>query len=248
MLDLTDVRVDRGGFPVVRGVDLHAPKGAVTVLLGPNGAGKSTLLEAISGVIPIGGGHMTLDERDVTKAGRRTRAVAGLAHVEQGRTIFADLTVRENLLAVGDDDAVARAVTLFPELEKRLDVRSALCSGGEQQMVVIARALATSPKLLMIDELSLGLAPVVVGRLMRVVRDLADDGIGVLLVEQYAFQALAIGDNAYVLNRGTIAFSGAARELHDNPDRLREAYLHGGAGGDEEPANAAASVEGDGTT
>jgi len=136
-------------------------------------------------------------------------------------------TVQENLETVAEGDRLERAFALFPELDKRRNVRAALCSGGEQQMLVIARALATDPTLVMVDELSLGLAPVIVKRLMKVVREMADAGIGILLVEQYAFQALAIGDSAYVLNRGEVAFSGSARELHADPAKLREAYLHG---------------------
>ena len=228
MLELRDLRIDRGGFPIVRGVDMEVAPGAVTVLLGPNGAGKTTLLEAISGVIPAADGAILLDGADVTRASRRRRALGGLAHVEQGRTVFADLTVQENLETVAEGDRLERAFALFPELDKRRNVRAALCSGGEQQMLVIARALATDPTLVMVDELSLGLAPVIVKRLMKVVREMADAGIGILLVEQYAFQALAIGDSAYVLNRGEIAFSGSARELHADPAKLREAYLHGG--------------------
>jgi branched-chain amino acid transport system ATP-binding protein len=227
MLELHGVGVDRGGFPIVRGVDMVVGPGAVTVLLGPNGAGKTTLLEAISGVIPSAAGSVSLAGEDVTRATRRRRSLLGLAHVEQGRTVFGDLTVEENIEIVAQGEPLQQAFDLFPELDKRRDVRAALCSGGEQQMLVIARALASGPALLMIDELSLGLAPVIVKRLMSVVREMADAGIGVLLVEQYAFQALAIGDRAYVLNRGEVAFSGAASELHADPARLRAAYLHG---------------------
>ena len=225
MLELVGVEVERGGFQIVRGVDLEVPDGQITVLLGPNGAGKTTLLEAISGVIPTAGGTISIAGSRMTKAGRRRRALKGLTHVEQGRTIFPDLTVHENLRVVASDDQIARAYELFPELRSRRDVRALLCSGGEQQMLVLARACVCEPKIIMIDELSLGLAPVIVKRLMPAIRRLADEGIAVLLVEQFAYQALEIGDRACVLNHGATAFSGTARELLDNPEKLRHAYL-----------------------
>lgn len=225
VLTLSSVRVDRAGFAIVRDIDLLVRGGEVTVLLGPNGAGKTTLLEGISGIVPIGGGSVTLDAHDLTGASRRSRARAGLGHVEQGRAVFSDLTVAENLRAVPGVDAADPVLELFPELRSRLGVPAGSISGGEQQMLVIGRALAGRPKILLIDELSLGLAPVIVKRLMPIVRRLADEGLGVLLVEQYAAQALAIADHAYVLNRGAMAFAGPARELRERGDLLRQAYL-----------------------
>ncbi|WP_322766822.1 ABC transporter ATP-binding protein [Frankia sp. Cr1] len=224
-LTLEGVRVDRGGFPVVHGVDLVAPAGEVTVLLGPNGAGKTTLMEAISGVIRTAAGKTSLGGRTLTRAGRLARARAGICHVEQGRSIFADLTVEENLTIVGAGDGYRRGCELFPELAARRDVRAGLLSGGEQQMLVLATAIACDPTMILVDELSLGLAPVIVRRLIPVVRRLADDGMGVLLVEQFASDALRIGDNAYLLGRGKIVHSGRAKDLLAQPEILRRAYF-----------------------
>jgi branched-chain amino acid transport system ATP-binding protein len=203
-LELSGVSVDRSGLRICREVDLIAERGQVTVLLGPNGAGKTTLLEAISGVIGASAGTIRFAGRELRGLRPDQRARLGLAHVEQGRAVFPGLTVVENL-AVGGRDAQARAFALFPELAGRRTLRAGLLSGGEQQMLVIARALARRPTMLLLDELSLGLAPIVLRRLMPVVRTLADDGVGVLLVEQYAALAIEIGDRAYVLRNGRIA-------------------------------------------
>ncbi|CAM3931907.1 ABC transporter ATP-binding protein [Deinococcus frigens] len=224
-LMIEELSVARGGFPVVRGVTLHAPPGQVTVLLGPNGAGKTTLLEAVSGVIPVSGGQLRLNGTVITAQPREARARRGLAHVEQGRTVFAGLSVEDNLRAAGRGRSLDELFGLFPELIPRRTVAAGMLSGGEQQMVVIARALAGRPQVLLVDELSLGLAPIVVRRLMPVLRGLADDGVGVLLVEQFAALALDIGDHAYVLNRGEVVHAGRADELRRRPELLRGAYL-----------------------
>jgi branched-chain amino acid transport system ATP-binding protein len=227
-LELRGVSVPRAGFTIVRELSLEAPAGAVTVLLGPNGAGKTTLLEAVSGLIPASAGAVTLDGRDITRASRVRRAKLGLAHVQQGRAVFAELTVRENVeVAARDSESASAAIAYFPELTPRLNVRAGLLSGGEQQMLVIARSLAAQPKMLLVDEMSLGLAPSIVKRLMPIFRRLADDGIGVLLVEQFAALALAIGDRGYVMNRGEIRLAGPAAELAADPSRLQTAYLGG---------------------
>jgi branched-chain amino acid transport system ATP-binding protein len=224
-LSVQNLEVRRSGSPIVRNVSIEAPVGQVTVLLGSNGAGKTTLLEAISGIIPAAAGTITLDGTDITNVARTKRARLGLSHIEQGRAIFADLTCEENLLVAAPKTAIGDAFELFPELASRRHARSALLSGGEQQMLVIARALATKPKVLMLDEMSLGLAPTVIKRLMPLVRDLADRGVGVLLVEQFANLALAHGDRAYVLSHGEIAFDGPSAELAADPSRLRQLYL-----------------------
>ncbi|MBB4919350.1 ABC transporter ATP-binding protein [Streptosporangium saharense] len=225
-LVLDDVTVARGGAPIVRGVSLTAPAGEVTALLGPNGAGKTTLLESVSGVIPITGGTVSLNGGRLNALDRVARARAGIAHVEQGRTVFPDLTVAENILVVRRGPGVIdKALELFPELHKRLDVAASLLSGGEQQMLVLARALAARPSALLIDEMSLGLAPVIVQRLLPVVRDLAASGVAVLLVEQFATLALKIADTAHVLSGGTLTYSGPAAGLRSAPERLHAAYL-----------------------
>ncbi|NUR92340.1 MAG: ATP-binding cassette domain-containing protein, partial [Nonomuraea sp.] len=188
----------------------------------PNGAGKTTLLEAVSGVIPVQRGTVGLGGADLTTLPRTRRARHGLAHVEQGRTVFATLTTRENLRLVGAEE---RALELFPELEPRLDVRAGLLSGGEQQMLVLARALLREPAALLLDEMSLGLAPGVVRRLLPVIRRLADGGIAVLLVEQFAHAALGLADAAYVLSRGALSYGGDPGPLRESDAALRRAYL-----------------------
>nr|WP_220150554.1 ATP-binding cassette domain-containing protein [Gaiella occulta] len=218
--------VGRGGLPICRNIDIVAPRGEVTVLLGPNGAGKTTLLEAISGILPASGGAIALDGVAVERLRRERRARLGLAHVEQGRAVFPGLTVEENLMAVTRSRAVIeRALDLFPRLAARRRAKAGLLSGGEQQMLVIARALAGAPTMLLVDEMSLGLAPIVVRTAMPVIRRLADEGVGVLLVEQFAALALEIGDRAYVLNHGEIVYAGTCTGLRDEVDILRGAYL-----------------------
>lgn len=226
MLSLADVTVERSGLAVVRDVSLRADQGAVTVLLGANGAGKTTLLEGVSGATPIASGTITLDGRrlDGLRAWRRARA--GIAHVEQDRAVFRDLTLRENLLAACRRGTTPdRALDLFPELRKQLHVPAGLLSGGEQQMLVVGRALLGEPRFLLVDEMSLGLAPIVVERLAAAVRALADDGVGVLLVEQFAALALRIADRAYVMSRGRIVYEGDGATLRADHDLLRGLYL-----------------------
>ena len=196
--------------------------------MGANGAGKTTLLEGLSGVIPVSGGVVSIDGREIQKARPGQRSREGLAHVEQGRTIFSQLTTEENLrVALRDGSGLSEAYALFPELLQRRSVRAGLLSGGEQQMLVIARALLTRPKVLMIDEMSAGLAPVIVSRLMAAVRRLADTGLAVLLVEQFAALALSIGDRAYVMRRGRVVYDGDCPSLLRAPDELHRLYLGG---------------------
>jgi branched-chain amino acid transport system ATP-binding protein len=223
-LSLVDFTVARGEAVIVRGVNFEVERGKVTVLLGPNGAGKSTLLEAISGVIPSSG-TIRLAGQAIQNASRVTRARAGLAHIEQGRVVFPSLTVEENLLVGARGNDLEPAFKLFPELEKRRQIAAGKLSGGEQQMVVLARAILGRPSILLVDEMSLGLAPLIVKRLMPVMRSLADDGVGVLLVEQFAQLALAVGDTALVMNQGRIVYSGPSAELLRNQSLLQRAYL-----------------------
>jgi branched-chain amino acid transport system ATP-binding protein len=192
--------------------------------------GKTTLLEAISGVLPIATGSIGLDTQEIGRWSRQKRARAGIAHVQQGRVVFPGLSVEENLAAGAHGSTTASAYELFPELEKRRRVAAGKLSGGEQQMVVLARAILGKPQFLLVDEMSLGLAPLVVKRLMPVIRSLADGGVGVLLVEQFAKLALSVGNTALVMNQGRIVYSGASSELLNDPALLQRAYLGEAAG------------------
>ena len=238
LLRIQDLIVARGGRNVVRGVSLDIPSGEITALLGPNGAGKSSMVLAIGGVLKPVDGRVLLDELDY--AGKRPERIrrAGIAIVPEGRRLLPELTVAENLrvatYTLSNSDATAerkRALELFPELEKRLDYPARSLSGGEQQMVVLAQALVSHPRFVVIDELSLGLAPVVVNRLVPTIRSVAEAGAGVLLIEQFAALALGLANRAYVMEGGTIRFSGFASELREKPDLLQSAYLLRGRNG-----------------
>jgi len=233
-LRLDDLVVNRGGRPVVRGVSLVVPPGEVTALLGPNGAGKSSLVLAVGGVLKAAGGSVCIG--DTQMLGRRPEWIrqVGVAIVPEGRRLLGDLTVGDNLevamYALSREEGRAgrdHALELFPELVKRLGLTARLLSGGEQQMLVLAQALVSKPKVILIDELSLGLAPVVVQRLIPRIQAVAATGTGVLLIEQFASVALELATTAYVMDRGTIAFSGPAARLKEEPDLLRTAYLAG---------------------
>ena len=217
----------RDDIPVVRDVSLACPVGQVTVLLGANGAGKTTLLDAIAGVIPIAGGKVLLDGVEIQRFRKERRARSGLAYVEQGRSIFPDLTVDENLDVSARGESIESVFDLFPELKARRQVASQLLSGGEQQMLVLARAVVSRPKVLLIDEMSQGLAPVIIKRLLPFVVNAAEQGVAVLLVEQFASLALKIGDQGHVMTGGKIVLSGPCSELVGQPERVRQAYLHG---------------------
>jgi sulfate-transporting ATPase len=222
VLEATGLRAGYGNVEIVRDVDVRVEPGEVVALLGPNGAGKTTTLLTLSGELPALGGEVRLFGT-VTTAPLHMRARQGLAVVSQERTVLMDLTARENLRVSRCD--VAQAVGLFPELEAHLDRRVGLLSGGQQQMLALARCLARDSKVLLVDELSLGLAPIIVDRLLRVVRTAADAGIGVLLVEQHIHKALAIADRVIVMARGSIALEGTADDLRSRVDDIQDAYL-----------------------
>jgi branched-chain amino acid transport system ATP-binding protein len=237
-LSLRGLTVERGGRAVVRDVSIPIPAGEVTALLGPNGAGKSSLVLAVGGVLRPRAGSVFLDGRDL--AGRRPELIrrAGIAIVPEGRRLLSELTVEDNIgiatYALSREQAGAgrkRALDLFPELSRRLSARARTLSGGEQQMLVLAQALVSQPRYILIDELSLGLAPVVVSRLIPKIRAFAESGIGVLLIEQFATVALGLANHAYVMEGGRLRFSGPAGELRDQPELLRSAYLLRGSGG-----------------
>lgn len=225
-LTLDEVAVSRGAGPVFSRVSLTVRPGTITALVGPNGAGKTSLLESVSGVVRASAGKITVDGADITTMARRQRFKLGIAHVEQGRAVFPSLTVRENLDITARTKAdFDNALALFPELEKRLTSPTGLLSGGEQQMVVLARAFAAQPKLLLIDEMSLGLAPVVYLRLMPIVSQIADTGVGILLVEQFAHLALQIATDAVVITGGRVTYSGSADALLASSETLHKSYL-----------------------
>jgi branched-chain amino acid transport system ATP-binding protein len=220
-----DLVIGRAGTTVIRGVSIEARPGQVTVILGANGAGKTTLLEGLSGLIPARSGTVRLSGEDVTRLSAARRARAGLCHIEQGRPVFADLTVEENLLVTAPRSRTDPAYAMFPELERLRGRRAGLLSGGEQQMLVIARAILLQPRVLLLDEISLGLAPAIVARLLPAVKTLAGEGLTVVLVEQFAQLALPLGHQAYVLAKGLVVYDGPCRALLNDAGLLHSAYL-----------------------
>jgi branched-chain amino acid transport system ATP-binding protein len=223
LLEAEKISAGYHGHPIVQDLDIVVEAGQVVALLGPNGAGKTTTLLTLAGDIPALGGVVKL-LGSPTKAPLHKRARAGVSFVTEEKSVFMRLSVAENL-RVGRCDT-ERALELFPELRPLMGRTAGLLSGGEQQMLTLARALARGPKLLLVDELSLGLAPLVVARLMAAVRQAAtDDGVGVLLVEQHVKQALRIADYVYVMQRGRIVLSGTADAVKDQVEEIEESYL-----------------------
>jgi branched-chain amino acid transport system ATP-binding protein len=232
LLRLTGLFGGYSGLPVVRNLDLTVSEGEIVALLGPNGAGKTTTLLTISGMLPIIDGTISLLGTDVGKVRRPEKlARKGVSHVCEGRALFSGLSVRENLRlgAKGRSDAkrsVQIVLDYFPELGRLMNRRAGLLSGGEQQMLVVGRALVGQPKLLMIDEMSLGLAPVVVQRLLeRLPVIVRETGCGALIVEQHVQQALRVADRAYVLNHGDLVAQGSASTLRADGSLLEATYL-----------------------
>ena len=231
-LALRGITVERGRRAVVRDVTIEIPAGEVTALLGPNGAGKSSLVLAVGGLLAPRSGSVLLNGRDL--AGRRPERIrgAGIAIVPEGRRLLADLTVDDNIrvatYALPREQARAgreRVLELFPEIGRRLSAPARMLSGGEQQMVVLAQALVCEPRYMLIDELSLGLAPVIVNRLVPRIRAVAESGIGILLIEQFTTIALGLANQAHIMEGGQLRFSGLARDLRERPELLRSAYL-----------------------
>lgn len=232
MLDIKELVVRYGKAEALRGVSLAVERDEIVALIGNNGAGKSTLLSAISGLIRSASGAIAFEGREITSAASDAIVRLGIVQVPEGRLIFPDLTVRENIrlgayVRKGDlSEDLDRVFTLFPILKERANQAGGTLSGGEQQMLALARAMMARPKLLLLDEPSLGLAPVVVERIYQTIRDIHQQGTPVLLVEQNAFLALNTAHRAYVIETGRIVLSGAASDLLDN-QAVREAYLGG---------------------
>ena len=229
ILELRDVRAGYGPIEVVHGVSLEIPAGSVVALLGPNGGGKSTILNVCAGLIAPSGGEVRFDGDPVTVVSADGRARLGICTIPEGRGIFPNLSVRENLLmatqiAVPMDRVEEVAFAQFPQLSVRRKQLAGTLSGGEQQMLALARAFATDPKVLLLDELSLGLAPIVVAELYDKVRELASSGLSILLVEQFARTALPIADAAAVVLQGVIAQQGSPAEIEE---ALSASYLGG---------------------
>jgi branched-chain amino acid transport system ATP-binding protein len=235
LLAIESVVARYGPIEALRGVDLTVGEGEVVALIGANGAGKSTLLMAVSGVVAVARGAIRFDGSDIKGRAPHAIARAGIAHVPEGRRIFPRMTVEENLqmgaMGVSADveaEERARAYDLFPVLAERRRQRAGTLSGGEQQMLAIARALMSRPRLLLLDEPSLGLAPLMVKRIFSAIAAInAERGTTVLLVEQNAHHALRISARAYVLAQGRVCLTGTSAELAHNPD-VRAAYLEGG--------------------
>jgi branched-chain amino acid transport system ATP-binding protein len=232
MLKVRGVHVARGGKPVVHGVDLDVRPGEIVALLGPNGAGKSSTVLALAGAIPRAAGSVWLGDTLLDGLSADGVRRAGLAIVPEGHQVLGALSVRDNLLVAAlslprreVDAALQRVLAILPELGERLEQPARSLSGGQKQMVCVAQALIVSPSILVIDELSLGLAPLVVHRLADVVRACADRGVGVLLIEQFTTLALKIASRACVLQRGRTAWAGESQVLRERPEILHGSYL-----------------------
>jgi branched-chain amino acid transport system ATP-binding protein len=231
MLEVRGLRVAYGGIAAVKGIDLDVARGELVCLIGANGAGKTTTLKAIAGALSPGGGRVLLEGRDVSGMPAYELVRRGMALVPEGRGIFARLTVMENLRMGAycrHDDAIdsdlERAFSLFPRLRERARQVAGTLSGGEQQMLAIGRALMSRPKLLLLDEPSMGLAPMAAQSVFETIREIAGGGVTVLLVEQNARAALGLARRAYVMESGAVVLSGEARALLCDP-KVREAYL-----------------------
>ena len=237
ILEVNNLSLNYGGIVAVRDFTLTLNKGSFLSIIGANGAGKTTLLKGLSGLKKSSGGSIKFKNQDITATKADVRASNGITLVPEGRGIFSRLTVLENLL-VGSfvkkydknslEEKVEEQLILFPKLRERFNQLAGTLSGGEQQMLAMARALVSNPKVLLVDEMSLGLAPIIVERLLPIVRDIANEtGAGVLIVEQHVHLALEVADRAYVMSHGEIVLDGSADELIERQDLLEASYLGG---------------------
>jgi branched-chain amino acid transport system ATP-binding protein len=222
LLSVTDLRVKYGSVEALFGVSLEVPEGSVTAVLGANGAGKSTLARAVSGLVPAAAGRIEFAGEDTTRWPAHLIRRAGLVHIPEGRGVFPGLTVQENLrmavrrvgTAEQRSGAITRAFELFPVLADRRSQRAGSLSGGEQQMLALARALAVPPRLIVADEMSLGLAPLVVDSVFESLEEAARSGVTVVLIEQFIHRALALATNCVILRQGEVVWTGAAAGAH----------------------------------
>ena len=232
MLAIRNLNVHYGGIHALRGIDIDVPDGKIISLIGANGAGKSTTLKSVMGLVPKSDGHVYWDNTDITSLKTKDIVGEGIILCPEGRRIFPDLTVDENIAAGAylrkDKAEIARdrdwVYELFPRIAERTWQLGATLSGGEQQMLAVARSLMSKPKLLMLDEPSLGLAPLVIKDIFAVIQKIRDDGVNILLIEQNAKAALDISDYAYVMETGVITMAGPGKALLSDP-RVQQAYL-----------------------
>ncbi|MEW6693970.1 High-affinity branched-chain amino acid transport ATP-binding protein LivF [Tepidimonas thermarum] len=232
LLKVTGLKVSYGGIKAVKGIDLEVREGELVTLIGSNGAGKTTTMKAITGMLLAEGGDIVYQGQSIRGVGSWDLVKRGLAMVPEGRGVFTRMTITENLLMGAyvrrDKDEIARDIdrmfALFPRLKERRDQLAGTMSGGEQQMLAMARALMSRPKLLLLDEPSMGLSPIMVDKIFEVVRDVHAQGMTVLLVEQNARRALQVADRGYVMDSGEIIMTGDAKAMLDDP-KVRAAYL-----------------------
>jgi len=234
LLNIEDLVVSYGAIRALHGISFHVDEGEVVTLIGANGAGKSTTLRAISGLLPPDRGRIMYDGTDLTQVGADMIVRMGIVQVPEGRKIFAPLTVRENL-EMGAytrrdqaeiEESMEQVFNLFPRLRERAEQRGGTLSGGEQQMLAVARALMGKPRLLLMDEPSMGLAPVLVEEIFNTIEQINQQGVTILLVEQNAHMAFSVANRGYVLETGVVQLEGTSTELRENP-QVREAYLGG---------------------
>ena len=232
LLKVSGLKVAYGGIQAVKGVDFEVREGELVSLIGSNGAGKTTTMKAITGTLPLNAGDIEYLGRSIKGRGPWDLVREGLAMVPEGRGVFTRMSITENLLMgayTRNDKAgvaadVERIFTIFPRLRERKDQLAGTMSGGEQQMLAMGRALMSRPKLLLLDEPSMGLSPIMVDKVFEVVKDVYDQGVTILLVEQNASRALALADRGYVMESGLISMSGAGQQLLNDP-KVRAAYL-----------------------